>query len=107
MSARAGTGESIIVNPYIPFLNSVSPSSRSSPGSEGNASIKAQTSHHPSLQPHSDDSSPPSELPAGLTGLHQPQPATSHPDPLQNALFVLFVIVFSWERRAVGWRVHG
>lgn len=81
----------------------VASSCRSCSGSEGDASAETQTSHQSSLQPHNDNSSTTTELPAGLTGLHQSQPSASHALPLQNALLVLFL---SWERRADGRRVH-
>lgn len=86
---------------FIPTLTDCFSSCRSSSGSEGDAATETQTSHQPSLQPHNDDSSAAAELPAGLTGLHQPQPATSHAFALQNALLVL-----SRERRADGRGVH-
>lgn len=103
-----GQGECLELTSIIPdlltrhMLKRPPSSSRSGPGSKGNAPIEAQTPHHPSLQPHSNNSSPPSELPAGFTGLHQPQPAATHADPLQNTLLILSIFLISWERRADG-----
>lgn len=91
---------------FMLINDGVASSSRSSPESEGDASIEAQTSHHATLQPHCYNSSPPPEFPAGLTGLHQPQPAAPHSHSLQNALLIL-IFLFLWERRPDGGGVYG